>query len=98
MCVEQKITMSTKTKDELEKLFATSADIGAILQQNVNCPTDGVIVLLITLGRLLAREGYSDMTAKQAWEWIINNDTKTFFDWGHQEERDRGHNGVPRMN
>lgn len=90
--------MSTKTKDELEKLFATSAAIGAMLQQNVNCPTDGVIVLFVTLARLLAREGYSDITAEKAWEWIITNDTRTFFNWGHQKERDLGHNGVPRMN
>ena len=90
--------MPTKTKDELEKLFATSAGIGAILQQNVNCPTDGVIVLLITLGRLLAREGYSDITAEQAWKSITDEQIKTFFDWGHQEERNRGHNGVPRKN
>jgi len=90
--------MSTKTKQELEELFATSAKIGELLQQNIKNPTDGCIVLLITLGRLLAREGWSDITAQKAWEYITSEKTKVFFDWGHQEERGRGHNGPSRVN
>ena len=55
-------------------------------------------MLLITLGRLLAREGWSDITAQKAWEYITSEKTKVFFDWGHKEERDRGHNGPSRVN
>lgn len=87
-----------KTKAELKELYAVSASVGALLQQSRVSPADACVILLITLGRLVAREGFSDLTVEAAWASVINDDTKVFFKWGHDEERAGGRTGAPRRN
>lgn len=86
-----------KTEAELQELFALSALVGETLQQSGFSPADSVSTLIITLGRLLAREGFDDVTAEDAFQFVLNDDTKYFFLWGHQEERSRGHHGPHRV-
>lgn len=87
-----------KTKPELKQLYVVSASVGELLQRSGVRPADACAVLLITLGRLLAREGFSDLTVEAAWASVMNDETEVFFKWGHDEERARGRTGAPRKN
>lgn len=87
-----------KTYKELAVLFAESAKVGELLQHSNISPSDALATLLITAGRLLAREGYSDMSIDDAWNAFLNEHSRELFNWGHKEERDRGHYGTPRKN
>lgn len=82
---------------KMAELFAISAEFGEFLQQRAKNPVDGTMVLLIALGRLFAREGYADFSREAAWAFLMDEETgKYIFDWAYDEERAKGHTGVPR--
>ena len=81
--------------DELKRLFNASAVVGDALQRNGQIsPSQALAVLVITAGRLLAREAHADIDADDAWEVVTA--CRRLFKWGHDEERHAGHLGVPR--
>lgn len=84
------------SEDKDERLFQLSAIVGEALQRHTTSPVDATLVLMVTLGRLLAREGFSDLSVDAAWASLMTEQIREAFKWGHEEERARGHHGAPR--
>ena len=78
------------------ELFAISTIIGRALQASAPSPHEAMAILVIVMGRLLAREGFADIGRDEAFASVLNDDTKGLFFWGFDEERRQGRLGVPR--
>jgi hypothetical protein len=83
------------SKGKVQELFGASSIIGELLQQRCSSPSDATAVLFIVLGRLLAREGFPK-TSREAWETIIIDASREFFNLGYEEENHTGHYGPLR--
>lgn len=78
------------------RLFALSAEVGELVQRNTRDPKDGVMVIMIALGRLAAREGFEDLTAESR-EVFTHPDVWEAYKAGFDDERARGRKGRPRQ-
>lgn len=81
--------------EDLRRLFRSSAEVGELLQKSTLPPSEAMAVLLLTCGRLLAREGFSTLTTATAWDHVCSKTSRLFFEWGFENERSDGHLGVP---
>lgn len=75
-------------------LYDASDEIGRLIQRICKRPADANAALMITLGRLIAREGFDDVTSEKAWETTVI-EQKALFEEGFFIERDH-HPGRPR--
>ncbi len=83
-----------------EKLTRLSAEVGELLStlppsEAMLSPSEAMAVLLLTCGRLLAREGSSSLTPQTAWDYVCSEGSRLFFEWGFEDERAAGHLGTP---
>jgi hypothetical protein len=86
--------MEQKTNDRVHEIFQASAKLGEFLYTLTLNPQEAYTALLITLGRLSAREGYADVNCEQAWNHLLS--CRSAFILGHNQERMWGSLGVPR--
>lgn len=82
--------------EDLERMYRASAEVGELLQKSGLPPSEAMAVLLVSAGRLLAREGFSRLTAVTAWDYLSSKASRLFFEWGFGEERAAGHLGRPK--
>lgn len=87
----------TNEDREYRRLYALSAEIGELLQRKASSPVTASMVLMITLGRLVAREGYAHLTPDSR-DVFLNPKVWNAYKWGFNEERARGHMGRPGGN
>ena len=84
------------TSDELRNLFRISAEVGEHLQRSGLNPTDAIVCLVITCGRIFARQAYAETDAPKAWHYLTQS--RIFFDFGFDNEREAGNIGRPNPN
>jgi hypothetical protein len=80
-------------KQKIERAYAVSAKVGELLQAELPGPLDGVVCLMMCLGRVYARQAFDHLNKNSAWRSVQK--VKFAFDLGFAEERATGHKGVP---
>lgn len=78
---------------DIDEVYNTSTKVGEMIQKNCRTPTNALCTLMLTVGRLMAREGNSSMTIEEHWTSIT--ELKEVFEEGFKAERQMGHKGVP---
>lgn len=79
-----------------KQLFEISAELGTLLQKSGCSPVEACCALLVTAGRLMAREAFEDLETDGAWQYLTDKQVRYFFEWGFENERAAGHKGRPR--
>jgi hypothetical protein len=77
-----------------QQLTNMSARLGEFLQKSGVTPSEASIILMITLGRLFAREGFKNLSLESAWGYTIHEGSKVMFAMGYRLERELGHMGA----
>lgn len=80
-------------KVSISKVILFSSTLGEFLQSSELTPAEAFACLSFTLGRLLAREGYSHLTSQTGWDEVVRS--KSLFEAGFRAEREYGSLGRP---
>ena len=80
-------------KVSVSKVVLFSSQLGEFLQSSELTPAEAFACLSFTLGRLIAREGYSHLTKQTGWDQVVRS--KSLFESGFEGERADGSLGRP---
>ena len=94
--------MTTFLKKEADTERYTPPEVVAAVKDTLGqIDLDPATTKLVNNTFIRAKKYYTeqdDGLNRENCPWSGSEKTKVFFDWGHQEERGRGHNGPSRVN